>query len=294
MRPTIWTPSQGYPDGARARDYLREQRRREQDRWRRIQDPRLPIQPWQAAIAYGTTGFKTGTAAGSGAVTEPASAASGDVFVALCLVDAVATSLLRPTGWTNILNDTTGAGGMDFDISWVARGGSAPNLSWTWTGSWYYEVHILRFTGVDNVSPIDAQGTLVKSTSGNKGNSQAGSDVDPPAVIAATTNTMAIAIAGHWTGSSSAWSAPTNYTMRSTNTAGLDGMMATRLLTGTGSEDPNEFFESTNTALNHLFAMTITLKEASAGTTLTPAQGALSLAGLGTSMGFGILMPDEV
>lgn len=37
----IWTPDVGLPDGARARDWLREQRRREQYRWRKIRDPRV-------------------------------------------------------------------------------------------------------------------------------------------------------------------------------------------------------------------------------------------------------------
>jgi hypothetical protein len=221
-----------------------------------------------AAIAYGTTAFKTGTGAGtSGAVTEPASAASGDVFVAMTLIDAGGSGLARPAGWTNIVNDTTGAGGMDFDISYIVRGGSAPALTWTWTGTEYYEVHILRFTGADTSTPLDAQSSLLKSTTAEKGTSHAASQVNPPAVTAATANTMAVAIAGHWSGSSGAggWTAPTNYTLRSTNTTGNDGMMASRLLVGSGSEDPDSFFDSDTTGTSHAFALTITLKEIGGG-----------------------------
>lgn len=53
MRPELWTPSQGYPDGARARDFFREQKRRERDRWKHVRDPHIDkIIERQAAIAF--------------------------------------------------------------------------------------------------------------------------------------------------------------------------------------------------------------------------------------------------
>ena len=224
------------------------------------------------AIAFGTASFKTGTAAGSGAVTEPASAAAGDVFVALALVDAGSTSLARPASWVNVYNGTTGAGGMDYDVSYIVRGAGAPSLTWSWTTSNYYEVHILRFTGVDNTMILDLTPPAVFSmTSGQKGTTQAASEIDPPSITPASDNCGIVAIGGHWTGSvGTGWTAPTNYTLRSDNTIGNDGMLATRVLVGGagGAENPNEFFNSGSVGLDHLFAMTIALREAGAGAAL--------------------------
>lgn len=47
MKPALWTPEQGYPDGARARDFLRQER----DRWKHIRDPRVEEQ-YQYKLAY--------------------------------------------------------------------------------------------------------------------------------------------------------------------------------------------------------------------------------------------------
>ncbi len=211
-----------------------------------------------AITVGGTPSFKTGSGAGSGAVTEMASAASGDVFVAVIVVDAAATGLARPSGWTNLKNGTT-ATQFDYDISYIVRGGSAPSLTWAWTGSLAYEVHIVRFIGVDNVTPIDAQGTLAS------GNGRMDTAVDPPAVVAVALNTMAVALCAHWTGSATpGWTAPTGYTRQSDNTLGNDCAIATKLLSAAGSEDPSVFSGNASNIADWI-AHTITLDPAGAG-----------------------------
>jgi hypothetical protein len=53
MTPSLWTPDQGYPDGARARDYLRRQRERDRARRRHIRDPIVDaILDRQCAVAH--------------------------------------------------------------------------------------------------------------------------------------------------------------------------------------------------------------------------------------------------
>lgn len=77
----IWTPDNGLPDGARARDWLRDQRRREQDRWRRIRDPRVErhcVTP-PSLISY--TEVAAWAAGGNRSLTT--SWNSGDVLVAI-------------------------------------------------------------------------------------------------------------------------------------------------------------------------------------------------------------------
>jgi hypothetical protein len=149
---------------------------------------------------------------------------------------------------------------MEIDVSYIVRGGSAPALTWSWTNNAYAEVYVLRFTGVDNANPIDAQAaSVVTNTNGVQGSTRAASDIDPPAVTAASANAMAVALAGHWSGFAGAWTPPTGYDLR--GTSHFMGMMATRLLTAAGSEDPDEFF--TNGAFaEDMFAFTFTLREA--------------------------------
>lgn len=42
-RNLLWTPHQGLPDGLHARNFLREQRQRDYQRWRHIRDPRVDL-----------------------------------------------------------------------------------------------------------------------------------------------------------------------------------------------------------------------------------------------------------
>jgi hypothetical protein len=232
--------------------------------------------PASAATAFRSASFKTGTGAGSGAVTEPAGCTSGDVEIALTLTVSSATSLTRPASWTNLYNGTSTTPKFDYDVSWIARTGSAPSLTWTWTGSVYYEVHILCISGADT-SAIDGSSTLAGGASGNPQSSI----VDPAAVTVATTNAFSVAIGVHWNGSAPSWIAPATpaYTMRSDNTSGNDGMMATRQLTATGSENPDGF-DSAGGVADDWIAVLVVFKEAAAGGAVVPKLMLLGVGGV--------------
>lgn len=61
IQPRLWTPDQGLPDGARAQEYLREERRRHNEVWRHIRDPRISRQ-LELAITHIAVaqGFRSG------------------------------------------------------------------------------------------------------------------------------------------------------------------------------------------------------------------------------------------
>jgi hypothetical protein len=211
------------------------------------------------AIAFGSVSSTSINPGTSVTPSDPSDGASGDVYIGFWLGESAITNLARPSGWTLIVDGTTGVN-MDYDVSYVVRGGSAPNLTWSWTSSSYAEVYVLRFTGVDTANPIDAQAASVfVDNTAVQGNTRAASDIDPPAMTTNTANTMAIALAAHWSGFTGAWTPPTNYDLR--GTSHFMGMIATRSLAAAGSEDPDEFFTN-NTFSDDAFAFTFALREA--------------------------------
>jgi hypothetical protein len=223
----------------------------------------------QKAYATATTGF-TFTA-----LSEPAGTVSGDFLIALVLVNQTSHIITRPTGWTNLYNlvspASTGSvtAGFCCDVSYIIRGGSAPSLSWTAAAGGtiqYWEGHILGFTGVDNVSPIDAN-----SAAGTTGTGTTAPD--PPAATAIGTNDMAIALGIQWAGANTTWTAPTGYTLRSDNTAGNDGIMASKLLSSSGSEDPSAFTTGVLSSSDFWNGATVLLKAASGGATASATPG---------------------
>jgi hypothetical protein len=218
------------------------------------------------AIAFGTKTENNISNDVALTVGEPASSAQNDVLVGCVIVSANATSLARPSGWTNIVNGTTG-GVFDWDVSYIVRGSGAAATNWTWTNvAGFATGIILRFTGCDTSAPLDAQSSTL-SSSGVQGTTRAASDVDPPSVTVGVENAMAVALAVHWDGPGGGFNAPTNYTLRSTITNGLAA--ATRLLTVSGAEDPDEFYSSDTSSNNAIFAITLTLKEPGSAAPLT-------------------------
>jgi hypothetical protein len=164
----------------------------------------------------------TGTSA---TATEPAGAASGDMLIALCIAGAV---ISQPAGWTQLFKDTQGT--VNWVVSYVARGASAPNLGWTWSGSVYYELHLIAMQPGVNTVAFDSV-----SSAGSKGSSA--HDPDPPATVAVKTTSLAVC-GGVNFGAISAWTAPSGYTVRTTNTGGIDAAMCDKSLSASGSENP--------------------------------------------------------
>lgn len=197
-------------------------------------------------------------------VGEPASAASGDALIALAICDNTGNPV-KPTGWTDLYSGTSGAA--DFLVSWIARGGSAPSLTWTLTGSVYREVHILCLTGAVTLT-LDSQ-----SASGSTGSNNLDTvDPDPPATVAVATTSLAVAGAFHYSGSNAAWVAPSGYTIRTQNSGGAveDAVMCTKSLSASGSEDPAAILGTGLTANGYWNGFTVTFTDAGGGASIVP------------------------
>lgn len=169
----------------------------------------------------------TGT---SPTLSEPAGASSGDMLVALALSDT-AGAITQPSGWTSKYSGTQG--GVTWVVSIVARGSSAPNLTWTVTGTVYREIYIVCLQGSSTVS-LDSV-----SASGGTGNSGT-HNPNPPSTTAVATSSLAVAGGINFGGSNTGgWTPSTNYTMQTNNADGDDGIVETRSLISAGVEDPS-------------------------------------------------------
>lgn len=209
------------------------------------------------AVTFRTASFKTGTGT-SQTATEPASAASGDMLVALCIAGAV---ISQPTGWTQAFKDTQG--GVSWVVSYVSRGGSAPSLAWTWAGSVYYELHILCLQPGVNTVTFDAV-----STAGGKGNGS-GHNPDPPAVVAVAASSLALAGGVNYGGSTTGgFTASAGYVVRSDNTVGNDAVMETKSLSASGSENPAAITNIVSGLQDYWDGFAITFTDAVAGSFL--------------------------
>jgi hypothetical protein len=163
-------------------------------------------------------------------VTEPASAALNDVFWALAVCGNAAT-LTEPSGWTVRYSGTaTGNTSFKYNLAWIRRGSSAPSLTWTISSSVYREVHVLAYSGVvTSGNPYEAS---------VDGGFSTGTNPDCPSVTTIDANAMVLAFAVNFFGSSSAWGAPSGYTIRVRNTAGDDCVVAEKKVAVAGAENP--------------------------------------------------------
>lgn len=189
---------------------------------------------------------------------EPAGTASGDILIFLGVIDAAATTWNRPAGSTSLYSGTLTD--FKYELSWVARGGGAATTLWSKNAaSLYYEIYCLAISG-GNTSALDAT-----SASGATG-SATSHNPDPPAVTAVNSACLAICGGIYWNGSGTSWGAPSGYTIRSNNAAGNDGVMATKLLSASGSENPGAF-SGTNSGTSHNYwdGFTITIAPPGAG-----------------------------
>jgi len=176
------------------------------------------------------------TATGNETVTEPAGATSGDALIALVVADA-ATTIGIPAGWHSLYTGTTGSA--DFSVSWIERGGSAPSLTWTFTGTNIYrEVQILCLQGSAAIT-LDSQ-----SASGGTGTSD--HNPDPPSTTAVASTSLAVAGAVNFA-SFFSYTASTGYTIRTDTTSNLyDGVMETKSLSASGAENPSAIADGNN------------------------------------------------
>lgn len=233
MTPDLWTPDRGLPDGARADAWLREQQRRERDRWRHVRDPRVE-HTIQCAVTFRSKSEVVGNGT-SPTPTEPSGAASGDALAAFYLTTNTGAPTF-PAGWTSVYNgsSTTSA----WRVGYIIRGGSAPSYAFTHTGNIYREIHVACLQGAAAIT-FDASsttGSVVTSTTALP---------DPTAVSPVAATSMSICGGFNFGfGGSQTWVAPAGYAIRTLNTGGIDAVMATKSLASNASEDPAIFTSS--------------------------------------------------
>lgn len=198
----------------------------------------------EAVISVRTTangsGAGTGTAVGTTA-TEPSGCTSGDLMIAIVHKDGGAGgALTRPSGWTNLYNGASNETQFRYDVSYIVRGGSAPALNWTWTGSAYYEYIVLCLSG-QHATPIDNSGSFSTNFSGTP---------DPASITPNTSDAMAIVFGLTWSGSGSGGlTAPASYT-RVYSATGWNSGMAYRQLASGSAEDAGTWGNASGTGSN--------------------------------------------
>lgn len=185
-------------------------------------------------------------------LSEPASVRQSDFYLALAIVDNVSTVLTQPAGWTVLYSGASFTPSFKYNVSYIVRGSAAPALGWTITGTAYREVHIFAFRGVHTSQPIDS--------SVNGGNASVTINPDPPSNTVINSDAMSVALGVSWAGSTSAW-AHAAYTIRSVNTAGVDAIAASRLLTVPGAENPAAFTGGSGGGTD-CWSATVALKQA--------------------------------
>lgn len=212
--------------------------------------------PSSAAISARTPTKLVGTGT-SPTATEPTGCVSGDMLVALGESD-LAGAIAQPAGWTQDYKSTQGA--IAWVVSHVARGGSAPSLTWTVTGSVYREVHIFCLHPASGTAALDSS-----SAAGTSGNG-ATANPNPPATTAVASTSMAIAgginNAGALTGG---WTASTGYTMESTKATGDSGFLEFKSLVASGSEDPAAVANAPGATTDFWNGFTMTFTESGGG-----------------------------
>ena len=174
------------------------------------------------------------TITGNTTVTEPAGAASGDVLIAHAVAES-GTSLAKPSGWTDLYGPST-QGAFMVLVSYISRGGSAPSLTWSVSGtSKYREVYVVCLKSDVTSVVLDSQ-----STSGTFSGTI--TNPDPPASVAVASSSLAMTGGVNWSGSGAGgWGMPAGYTVQTVNAAGDDGILASKVLSTAGSENPAAF-----------------------------------------------------
>ncbi len=116
------------------------------------------------APAFGSSATATKAGGGGGGTTltiaKPTGTATNDLLIAIVGVAAAATTVTAPAGWTSI-DQTACAGGAACRLAVfyrVATAGEGATYSFTESATTAAAGTILRYTGVDTVSPINASG----------------------------------------------------------------------------------------------------------------------------------------
>ena len=180
----------------------------------------------------------TGSGVGTNlTVTEPAGAASGDVLISIACRDSA--SQAAPTGWTSLYSGTQGT--LNWQVAWIARGASAPSLTWAGTNHWR-EVQLLCLRS-------DTGGSITLDSQSAAGTSGTGTNPNPPSTTAVASASLAVCGGANVNGSAAGgYGAPTGYTRRDTGADGDVSTLATKTLSSSGAEDPAAFSNASGSA----------------------------------------------
>lgn len=153
-------------------------------------------------MAIGWRSGNTATGTTNCIVTAPSGLSSGDVMVAILLLDAGTPT--APAGWYRVaLRNTVAANPVS---AWMkVAGGSEPGTYTFNGGTGVTEVAVDAYTGVDTVRPNDADTTDAGSNVGT---------VSWPNITSKTDNAWHIAVVGDTTG---AVATPAGYTARTSS-----------------------------------------------------------------------------
>lgn len=211
---------------------------------------------WTVTNSYGRGTSSSLTA------TEPTGAASGDLLI-MSVYAEVTGAITGPTGgWTTEQNQV-GTGQFRGTVYSIIRGGSAPNLGASWTGSVFFNWSVVRISWSGDTMAVDTS-AISASSAPNPANP------DPPSASATNTDDLALAIGFSFAGTATnntGFTAPTGYTI-SDGTSGTHGDAlgaAYKALAASGAENPGAFSNVNGGAGNQCFGVTLLAKHTAAG-----------------------------
>jgi len=119
-------------------------------------------------------------------INKPPGTAAGDLLVAAVATDGNTTASLAAAGWT-VINVTDQGGAVTFGVWWKLAGASeSSTYTFTWSGSEQAYGWIMRFTGHDPASPVDA----------NSNDAGSGSAASSPSVTTTVDNALILRLGG--------------------------------------------------------------------------------------------------
>jgi hypothetical protein len=212
-----------------------------------------------ASPVYQTVSGNSGTAT-SFTATEPTSTVSGDGLLLFVFLDTNPSGWTPPAGWiekgaTGGTTVTDGTNTFQAYIYAIERGGSAPALGGSWTGSHYFEWTIVRVNGILSGGSAAFVESVTSATPGS------GSAPDSPSATPLSANTLAISSAWSWAGFTGSQAVPGGYTsIRQVLNTG--NAQAFKTLATTAAENPAAWGSGTTAAI---WANTIILASVAAG-----------------------------
>lgn len=236
MRPSIWTPDSGLPDGQRALDWLRQERAKERawkqyqrsrqvERWRHVRDPRLdPILERQAAVAHVQTVNASDNDTLTGLTGPTLTTSSGNLLAVVAY--GYDPGLGNPTVTNVVFNSVTNAtpditvhGALDsrlyiFHFENIAAVTGA--VTGTVSAAAVWIVFAIEISGCATASALDGAGSSATGSS----TAPAPGAFSAAATTGFTLSAFGAEIAtGSITGLSSPWVTPTNGTKQDATVA---------------------------------------------------------------------------